>query len=104
MKISKKVESRLRAVVSMSTIRTYRGKHVKHCQCYECLRKKVADYEARTYQALRGGARITRAEQTVPVRAHFRAQPHYLAHDPLLREAVESILREILAQSIKKTA
>lgn len=79
----------------------YGGKHAKSCKCNLCTRAKLAEYEARVKLAIRGGARIESADQTVPVRSHFRAQPNHLKSNPELRKMVREIVLSVLAEQRK---
>lgn len=81
--------------------RIYGGKHTKKCQCNLCVRGRLAEYEERARLAVAGGARITSADQTVPVRSHFRAQPNHLSKDAALLALVEQIVRRVMAEQKK---
>ena len=81
----------------------YRDTHAKTCRCNLCVREKLSAYEERVKMAVRGGARIESADQTVPVRSHFRAQMNHLKRDPALRALVREVVLGILREQRKGT-
>jgi hypothetical protein len=78
------------------TPKFYKGRHAKTCQCFICAQAALDLYKARAKLAIQGGARPSRATQTIPVKAHWREGRNHLKHSPGLRALVEEIVREIL--------
>jgi hypothetical protein len=72
--------------------------HARKCECRMCLRRKIAEYEARI--ALMGGMRPPDLEHTVPVRPHWRKVRGHLAKSPALRALVLLRLAEIVKRRI----
>ena len=102
-KLSKNAEDRLKLLFKATEVSMYKGKHSKKCECYECSRSKLNEIEARVKLAVQGGARIDNLEQTVPVRAHFRAQKNHLKNNPGLRELVREMVKEVLDAQKRST-
>jgi hypothetical protein len=74
----------------------YNGKHVKKCECHDCLKNRLDEYAARVKACTAGGARPENVEQTIPVRAHFRRGKNHLVNSPELKALVMKIVKEIL--------
>ena len=79
------------------TARIYKGKHIKKCECFVCIRAKLKKYTDRCTSAIRDGG-MPKHKQIVPIRAHFRKHPNYLKSDPVLRRCIESVVKGILRQ------
>lgn len=95
----KQMDARLKLLFDAASPRFYKGKHASTCKCYECMAAKVESYRARAKLAVQGGARPTYAEQTIPVRSHWRTGKNHLKNDPALRALVRSIVLEIMRES-----
>lgn len=97
-------QQRLEILLQATDIKFKRGsttEHAKSCECLLCTRARLAAFQARAKLAVQGGAKPENAEQTIPVRAHWRQGKNHLKNDPALRELVRSIVRELLEESRK---
>jgi hypothetical protein len=88
-------DSQLKVAVKMlPRINKKTGKHAKKCECYVCITAKLEAFKEKV-TAMRGVTPES-ADRVVPVRAYWRKQANYLSKSPILREAIERIVRELL--------
>lgn len=77
--------------VAQPRINQRTGKHSKACQCPSCIPNKVAAFEERLKLM---GPVAPQPGQSVPVRPHWRAQRNYLKNQPVLRDAVQKLVKD----------
>jgi len=97
MRWTKQMDERLKILLDPKNApRVRAGKHVKKCECAQCLKTKLDEFKARI--ALMGGVVPDDSSKTIPVRPHWRFGKNHLKNDPALREAVEAIVKNLLRQ------
>lgn len=72
--------------------------HAKSCDCLQCAKFRVSEYIARINDTSRAAPES--ADQTVPVRAHWRRHPNHLTKFP----ATRGLLKRRLAELMKERA
>lgn len=97
----KKGGHRLAGNVFDNAPKLWRGRHVKSCECVDCLKRKLRSYERRIKEM--GDPRPPADEDaTIPVRAHFRRSRRFLAGQKLLRELVIHIVRGLVREARRR--
>lgn len=71
----------------------YNG-HARRCECGPCVKARVNDFLERVHDT----SRMVPLDigQTVPVRAHWRRNPHHLKKQPKFKEALAMSLSRLI--------